>query len=52
MEIHNDNKDSLSNRDADARLHYFVNSNNGEIPEDELNYQTSQVDSKEMTSTI
>ena len=52
MEIDNDNKDYFSNRDVDTRLHYFVNSNNGEIPEDELNYQTSTVDSKDIASTL
>ena len=36
----------------DTRWYYFVNSNNYEIPEDELNYQTSKVDSKDMVSTL
>ena len=37
---------------VDARRYYFVNSNNGEIPEDELNYQTSNMDSIKTTSTM
>ena len=49
MENHNDNKDYLRDTDVDPR---FINSTNGEISEDELNYQTSEVDSKEMTSTM
>ena len=52
MEINDDNKDYLSNRDVDAWLHYFVNPNNGEIPEDELNYQTSKINSTEATSAM
>ena len=52
MEIHNDNKDYLSNRDVDARWYYFDISNNGEIPEDKLNYQTSNINSIEETSTM
>ena len=52
MKIHDDNKDYLSNRDVNTWLHYFVNSNNGEIPEDELNYQTSKINSTETTSTM
>jgi len=43
MDIQDDNKDVLGNRDVGARLHYFINSNNGKIPEDELNYQTSNI---------
>ena len=37
---------------GDTSWYYFVNSNNGEIPEDELNYQASIVDSEDMASTL
>ena len=47
--IYSGNKDYLSDTDVDPR---FVNSTNGEIPEDELNCQTSEVDSKEMISAM
>ena len=52
MENHENSKDYLSNTDVDAQLNYFVNSNNGEILEDELNYQTSKKNSTKTTSTI
>ena len=42
----------LVSDNVDTCQYYFVNSNNGEIPEDELNYQTSIVDSKDMASTL
>jgi len=35
-----------------ACWYYFSISNNGEIPEDELNYQTSNINSIETTSTM
>ena len=47
-----DDKNHLSNTDVGAQWYYFVNSNNGEIPEDELNYQTNNINSIEAISTI
>ena len=50
-----DNKDLNKNTCSDnavTRWYCFLNSNNGEIHEDELNYQTSKVDSKDMASTL
>ena len=52
MEIHDDNKDYLSNRDVDAWWYYFDTSNNGEISDDELNYQTSNINSIETTTSM
>ena len=37
---------------VDTWWYYFVNSNNGEIPENELNYQTSKISSTKTTSTM
>ena len=37
---------------VDARWYYFVNSNTREIPEDELNYQTSKINSTKTISTM
>ena len=63
METNNDNKKLNNNTCSDFYLYgncpdnvdtcqySFVNSNNEEIPEDKLNYQTSTVDSKDMAST-
>ena len=54
METNNDNKESNDDTchgfyqygncpdHVDACWYYFVNSNNGENPDDELNYQTSK----------
>merc|ERR1712238_49620 len=47
-----DDKDYLSNTDVGVQWYYFVNSNNGEIPEDELNYQTNKINNTKPTSTI
>ena len=64
METKDDNKD-LNNYicycfylygnwpdNVDTCWYHFVNSNNGKIPEDELNYQKSKVHSNKKTSTM
>ena len=63
MPIYN-NKDSNNNTcynfylcgnrpgNVETYWYYFDISNNGEIPDDELNYQTSKVDSNETTSSM
>ena len=66
MEINDDNMDQNDDNcygfylyghcpdSVDTCWYYLVNSNNGEVPEDEdeLNYQTSSKNSIETTSTI
>ena len=42
----------LVSDNVDTYRYYFVNSNNGEIPNGELNYQTSIVYSKDKASTL
>ena len=52
IENRDNNKDYLSSTDIHARWYYFGNSNNGKIPEDELNCQTSKIDSNKTTSIM